>query len=507
MQSLLQATGICKSFDGVPALSQAQLVLQAGEVHGLIGQNGAGKSTLIKIISGAVQADTGQMAWCGQPVAFANPIAAQAAGIATIHQEISLVPLRSVAENIHLGNEPCRFGFWLDRAAMNRQASALLARFGLPIDVTQALGSFNIATQQLVAVARAVGSQAKLVIMDEPTSSLDEREVATLFGAIGQLKADGVGVVLISHRLDELYAVCDRVTVMRDGQTVLQDTMARVSKLQLVATMLGRQPHEVAQAGQTAFSQRETGGVRAPLLQVSQLGTSQRLRDVTVDIASGEIVGLGGLLGSGRTETARALFGADPLRNGHMVLPGATRATDANSTYTPREAMAAGIGFCPEDRKAEGIFPDLSVRENLTMALLPRLARLGLVNSADQSQIVDDFIARLQIKTAGPDQPIRELSGGNQQKVLLARWLCTRPRLLILDEPTRGIDVGAKAEIQRLINSLATQGLGVLMISSEIEELLEGCDRVCVLCDGASVAQLQGDTLTQAHLLEAMAHG
>ena len=498
---LLAATRICKGFDGVPALRDAQLRVRAGEVHGLIGQNGAGKSTLIKILSGALQADSGEILLGGAPVRFADPIAAQTAGIATIHQEISLVALRSVAENILLGREPRRLGFWLDRAAMNREAAGLLARFGLEIDVTRALGAYNIATQQLVAIARAVGSRARLVIMDEPTSSLDDREVETLFGVIRKLEADGVGVVLISHRLDELYAVCERVTVMRDGRTVLEDDLSAVARLPLVATMLGRSADEVAQVGQTAFTRREPAPEREPLLQAQHLATGTRLRDVSIEVARGEIVGLGGLLGAGRTETARALFGADPLTGGWMRMDGAAGWT------TPRQAIAAGVGFCPEDRKVDGIVPELSVRENLTLALLPRLARLGIVDAAEQARRVDDFIARLGIKTTGPAQPIRELSGGNQQKVLLARWLCMQPRLLILDEPTRGIDVGAKAEIQRLVDGLAREGLGVLMISSEVEELVEGCDRVGVLRDGASVAQFAGPTLTQAGLMGAMAHG
>jgi monosaccharide-transporting ATPase len=501
MDGLLVATGICKAFDGVPALRDAQLRVRAGEVHGLIGQNGAGKSTLIKILSGALSADSGQILLAGASSHFSDPIAAQAAGIATIHQEISLVGLRSVAENIMLGREPRRFGFWLDRQAMNRQAQALLGGFGLKIDVTRPLGAYNIATQQLVAIARAVESQARLVIMDEPTSSLDDREVETLFGVIRKLKADGVAVVLISHRLDELYAMCDRVTVMRDGSTVMQEQLSQVTKLQLVAIMLGRSTEEVAQAGQTAFTRRDTQAAPTPLLRAHNLATGTRLRNVSLHVSQGEIVGLGGLLGAGRTETARALFGADSLISGTLEMDG------VRNWCTPREAIAAGIGFCPEDRKLEGIVADLSVRENLTLALLPRLARLGVVNAAEQSRIVDQFIAALGIKTTGAEQPIRELSGGNQQKVLLARWLCMQPRLLILDEPTRGIDVGAKAEIQRLIDTLAREGLGVLMISSEMEELVEGCNRVGVLHDGVSVAQLEGPELTQSHLMSAMAQG
>jgi galactofuranose transport system ATP-binding protein len=501
MNELLTATGICKAFDGVPALRDARLCVRVGEVHGLIGQNGAGKSTLIKILSGAQFCDSGQINLQGATVRFADPIAAQAAGISTIHQEISLVSLRSVAENIMLGREPKRYGFWLDRDAMNSTAKRLMERFGLDINVTRALGSYNIATQQLVAIARAVESKARLVIMDEPTSSLDDREVETLFNVIQQLKADGVSVVLISHRLDELYAMCDRVTVMRDGCTVMEEDIAKVDKMRLVATMLGRSMEEVAQVGQTAFTKRHTSRSAEPLLRAQSLATGTRLRNVSLQVDRGQVVGLGGLLGAGRTETARALFGVDKLTNGELEMNG------VYNWRTPREAIAAGIGFCPEDRKVEGIVADLSVRENLTLALLPRLARLGIVDSAEQSRVVNKFIAALGVRTTGPEQPIRELSGGNQQKVLLARWLCMQPRLLILDEPTRGIDVGAKAEIQRLIDSLARDGLGVLMISSEMEELLEGCDRVGVLRDGVSVAQLEGSHLSQSHLLSAMAHG
>jgi galactofuranose transport system ATP-binding protein len=501
MNELLAATGICKAFDGVSVLCDARLKIRVGEVHGLIGQNGAGKSTLIKILSGAHSCDSGEVALRGVPMHFADPIAAQVAGIATIHQEISLVPLRSVAENIMLGREPQRFGFWLDRKAMNDEASELLGHFGLDVDVTSALGAYNIATQQLVAIARAVGSKARLVIMDEPTSSLDDREVETLFNVIRKLKADGVAVVLISHRLDELYTMCDRVTVMRDGRTVLEDDMAKVTKLQLVATMLGRSVDEVTHAGQTAFTKHGTKEGITPLLNAQNLATGTRLRNVSLQVGLGEVVGLGGLLGAGRSETARALFGADTLSTGQLDIGG------VKNWRTPREAIAAGIGFCPEDRKVEGIVADLSVRENLTLALLPRLARLGVVNAAEQSKIVDGFIKTMGIKTTGPEQPIRELSGGNQQKVLLARWLCMQPKLLILDEPTRGIDVGAKAEIQRLIETQAQNGLGVLMISSDMEELVEGCSRVGVLRDGVSVAVLEGASLTQAHLMGAMANG
>ena len=494
---LLDARDISLAFNGVPALRAANLQVRAGEVHGLIGQNGAGKSTLIKVISGALRADSGELRVAAAAVQFSDPIAAQASGIATIHQEISLVAMRSVAENILMGREPQRFGVWLDRRAMQDEARRLLQRLGLQLDVNRPLGSYDVATQQLVAIARALGSQARLVVMDEPTSSLDATEVQALFAIIRQLQADGVSVLLISHRLDELYAMCSRITVMRDGRTVLADDTARISRLRLVETMLGRS----AEAGRTAFTRQARPAQPEPLLQARQLRSGSRLSDVSLSVGRGEVVGLGGLLGSGRSETARALFAADRLQAGTMSLDGAV------GWRTPREAIAAGIGYCAEDRKLDGIVPDLSVRENLVLALLPRLARWGVVDKKAQDNLVDDFIARLGIKLASAEQPIRELSGGNQQKVLLARWLCMNPKLLILDEPTRGIDIGAKAEVQRLIDGLAASGMGVLMVSSEIEELLEGCDRVQVLSDGRSVATLAGASLNPASLLAAMAGG
>ena len=498
--ALLEMSGIHKSFPGVRALSDARLRVGHSEVHALIGQNGAGKSTMIKILTGAYRRDSGSVSFDGQPVDFSSPQSAQNAGIATIYQEVNLVALRSVAENIMLGREPKRFGL-IDWKTLNAQASAALERFGVRVDVTQALGGTSIAVQQMTAVARAVNLNAKLVVMDEPTSSLDEGEVATLFGVIRQLKADGVSVIFVSHKLDELYAVCDRVTIMRDGQTVFESPMQDITKLELVARMLGKDLNEVQRVGLTAFGSRDTiDRQQVPLVEAAHLRQGQRLRQVSISVHSGETVGLAGLLGAGRTETARAIFGADSLEAGQLKLEG----RDVR-WRSPREAIAAGFGFCSEDRKVEGIVPDLSVRENLTLALLPRLAKNGIVDRAKQLEIVERYIKTLGIKTSGPDQPVRELSGGNQQKVLLARWLCMNPKLLILDEPTRGIDVGAKGEIQALIGKLAKDGLGVLMISSELEELSEGCDRVIVLRDGQSVVTLEAETLSQEAMMVAMA--
>jgi galactofuranose transport system ATP-binding protein len=496
---LLSMRAINKTFGGIPALSAAMLEVGTGEVHALIGQNGAGKSTMIKVLTGYVSRDSGDISFNGAPFEASSPQDAQFKGISTIYQEINLVPYRSITENICLGRESRRFGL-LDWSAMHAEARALLSRFQINVDVRRPLMHFSTATQQMVAIARAIGFKARLVIMDEPTSSLDEREVKVLFDVIRQLKSTGVSVVFVSHKLDELYAVCDRVTIMRDGRTVRVADMKDVSKVELVAAMLGRDVAQVAKSA-TAFGGRSSH-VGEVALEASHLSAGHRVSDVSFSVRRGEIVGFAGLLGSGRTETARLVFGADRLRSGHFEMDGAT--------FTPREpadAIARGVGFASEDRKLEGIIPDMSVAENLTLALLPALTRAGVIDSAKQRAVVEKFIRSLGVKCASPDQPIRELSGGNQQKVLLARWLAMSPKLLILDEPTRGIDVGAKAEIQRIIKQLAEDGLGVLMISSELEEVIEGSDRIFVLREGHNVAELSHDQISEAAVMSAMAHG
>ena len=499
MPALLDMKGIDKRFSGIPALTAASLSVAAGEVHALVGQNGAGKSTLIKILTGYYRKDAGQTMFDGAPFEVGSPQAAQAAGISTIYQEINLVPYRSVAENVCLGRERRRWGL-LDWTAMHSEAESLLSRFDIKLDVRQPLMRFNTATQQMVAIARAIGFKAKLVIMDEPTSSLDDREVAILFDVIRQLKAEGISVVFVSHKLDELYAVCDRVTVMRDGRTVKTAAMSQISKLELVASMLGRDVVQVARHA-TAFGEHRSA-FGATVLDAKALSAGRMVRDVSFTVRRGEIVGFAGLLGAGRTETARLVFGADRRDSGSLLLDG-----EVFSPSEPSDAIKASIGFCSEDRKLEGIVPDMSVAENLTLVVMPALAKAGIVDEEKSREIVTRFIARLGVKCTGPDQKIRELSGGNQQKVLLARWLATNPKLLILDEPTRGIDVGAKGEIQLLIRQLAEQGLGVLMISSELEEVIEGSDRVFVLREGRSVAEFAQGQASEAAVMQAMAHG
>ena len=492
---------ISKSFGGVPALIEASLEVMPAEIMALVGQNGAGKSTMIKILNGAYVRDSGAIEFNGAPWTAGSPQQAQRAGISTIFQEINLIGYRSVAENVFLGREPRRAFGLLDWKKMNDGTRSLLQRFDVTVDVTRPLGEFSTAIQQMVAIARAVSFEAKLVIMDEPTSSLDEAEVAVLMRTVRQLKADGVAVIFVTHKLDELYQICDRVTIMRDGKTVAVQSMASISKLQLVASMLGRDLADVKASGVTAFD-KVAHAIGGELLSVRNVAVGYRVHDVSFDVRKGEIIGLAGLLGSGRTETARAVFAADLKSKGEIKFNGA-----AASFRSPRDAIAAGMGYCSEDRKTQGIIPGMSVAENLTLALMPALTRSGMLDVVRQREIVERFIKEVGIKCSSPDQKIRELSGGNQQKVLLARWLCMNPKFLILDEPTRGIDVGAKAEIQSLIRKLALEGLGVLMISSELEEIVEGADRVFVLREGHSVSELGKPQITESAVMHAMAHG
>ena len=492
---LLSMKGIDKSFSGVQVLASASLEMENGEVMALVGQNGAGKSTLIKILTGAYSRDAGAISFDGKPVEFRSTADSQAAGIATIYQEINLAPHRSIAENIFLAREPTKFGL-VDRRRMRAEARAVLKRFNLDIDVDRPLEDFGAATRQMVAIARGVTQNAKLVIMDEPTSSLDEREVTVLFETIRTLKAGGVATIFISHRLDELYEICDRVTIMRDGRTVAVSAMKDISKYELVRTMLGKELTAF-----TASARNRKGSETETFVEATGLASALRVRDVSLKIGKGEIAGLAGLLGSGRTETARLIYAADRMDKGSIKVAGVER-----HYSEPSDAIRDGMGFVSEDRKVEGIVPEMSVRENLTLAILPKLQKSGIVDHAAQQKIVDRYIKALGVKCASTEQPIRELSGGNQQKVLLARWLCMDPRLLIVDEPTRGIDVGAKAEILKLLRSLADEGLSVLMISSELEELIAAADHVTVLSDGYSVAYLAADELSEERLMTAMAH-
>ncbi len=498
---LLRMEGIVKRFAGVTALRGVEFDLRAGEIHALVGENGAGKSTLIKVMTGAYRRDGGRM-WLGATeVDFRSPAEAQAAGVTAVHQEIHLLNYRTVAENIFLGREPRNLGF-IDWRRMNAGAAEVLAELGIDVDPRATLGSLNTARQQMVAIARGISLGARVLVLDEPTSSLAEREVAILYDLVGRLATRGTGIVYISHRFEELYAICQRVTVLRDGSLVGVRDMSGLDRIELVSMMLGRPTEELRAHERSRPTRSERGADAEALVRATSLARRPKLRGVSLVVRKGEVVGLAGLLGSGRTETARALFGVDPLEGGEVYA--GTRKLDAKE---PTDAIAAGFAFLSEDRKAEGIIPDLSVRENLTLAALPMLTRFGIVDRAKQAEIVDRFMKRLAIKASSAEQKIRDLSGGNQQKVLLARWLCTKPGLFIVDEPTRGIDIGAKGEIQKLVNELAAEGLGVLMISSELDELVEGSTRVIVMRDGQNVAELHGSEVTPAAIVRAMAGG
>jgi ribose transport system ATP-binding protein len=496
---MLTVTGLCKIFPGVRALSDVDFTARAGEVHALVGENGAGKSTLIKVLTGVHQPDAGEVTFDGTPVRFATPLQAQQAGISTIYQEVNLVPLMSVARNLFLGREPRgRLGL-IDFRRMHREADETLRALGIRVDVRRPLRELGVGAQQMVALVRAVAIDARVVVMDEPTSSLERREVSTLFGVIRTLRERGIAVIYVSHRLDELYEICDAVTVLRDGRVVHTGRLADLDRLRLVALMLGREIGEVRKEGLTKFTGSHDAADE-PVLEARKLTVRHKVNEVSLALRPGEVVGLGGLLGSGRSETAKAIAGALPVDGGRVVVAGVP--VRGGSTAA---AIRAGISLLPEDRKAEGIVPGLSVRENIALAALPALSRFGLVDDARIDRIVDTFMTRLRIKAAGPHQKVGELSGGNQQKVLLARWLALHPKVLLLDEPTRGIDVGAKAEVQALVDELADDGLAVLLISSDPEELIEGSDRVVVLKDGAVVRELTGDAVTEDELMRAIA--
>ncbi|MFG1705709.1 sugar ABC transporter ATP-binding protein [Nonomuraea sp. M3C6] len=500
LEPVLEARGISKRFPGVLALDGVSLALRPGEVHALVGENGAGKSTLIKVFTGVYQPDGGELRYQDGPAAFGTPLDAQRAGISTIYQEVNLVPMMSVARNLLLGREPRgRFGV-IDAAAMYGEAERVLAGYGVGTDVRRPLRTLGVGAQQMVALARAVSVDARVVIMDEPTSSLEPREVETLFGVIRRLRDTGIAVMYVSHRLDELYQVCDQVTVLRDGRVAHSGPLSDLERLKLISLMLGRDLNDVRAEGLTRFSRDHAHVNGQPVIEARGLTRRHVLDGVDVSVRPGEVVGLGGLLGAGRTETAKAIVGALPLDGGQVLVAGLPLRGGSTTA-----AIRAGVSLLPEDRKAEGIIPTLSVRENIVLAALPSLGRAGVVSDAKIDRVVEIFMRRLRIKAASPHQLVSELSGGNQQKVLLARWLAVRPKVLLLDEPTRGIDVGAKAEVQALIDELAEEGLGVLLISSDLEELVEGADRILVLREGAVVGELAGDEVTEERIMATIA--
>ena len=492
---LLCARGITKSFPGVKALAGVDFTVRRGEVHALMGENGAGKSTLIKVLTGVYRRDGGEMLLDGAAIDPRSPQEAEALGISTVYQEVNLVPYLSVAENICLGRQKTKYGF-INWRQIRARAEKALARLGIHIDVNEPVASHSIAIQQLVAIARALDVQAKLLILDEPTSSLDESEVERLFGILRQLKSQRLGIVFVTHFLDQVFAVSDRITVLRNGQFVGEYEAAKLPRIELISKMMGRELAEADFAGEA----RVAGERKQPLLSLRQFGRRGSLKPLDLDLAPGEILGLAGLLGSGRTETARLIFAIDHADTGELLLDGRRM-----SIGSPRGAIAHRFGFCPEDRKVEAILPNLSVRENIVLALQASRGWTRYVLRAKQIELANQFIKALNIRTPSAEQPIRLLSGGNQQKVILARWLASNPRLLLLDEPTRGIDVGAKLEIEKLMQKLTSEGMAILFISSDLEETVRNSHRVVVLRDRQKVAELHGEQITESKIMHAIA--
>ncbi|WP_201305433.1 sugar ABC transporter ATP-binding protein [Paenibacillus puerhi] len=498
-QPILQMTGIHKQFPGVKALSGVNFQMFPGEVHALMGENGAGKSTLIKVLTGVYSIDDGQVVMDRQSIKINSPEDAQSAGISTVYQEVNLCPNLSVAENIYIGREPRRFGRILWKQ-MNQDAQLLLKkRMNLEIDVTLPLNAYSVAVQQLIAIARAVSVSAKVLILDEPTSSLDRGEVMQLFAVMTRLKNEGMAILFVTHFLDQVYEISDRITILRNGEFVGEYMAKELPRIDLVSKMIGKELHLLEELPKVA-GDRQTH--KDLLLEAVSLGKKGSIEPVDLQIGKGEIVGLAGLLGSGRTELARLFFAADRADSGEIKVGGVKA-----QIHSPRQAIDQGIAFCSENRKTEGIIDDLTVRENIILALQASQGWFKTISRKRQDEIADEYIKALNINPPNPEHLIKNLSGGNQQKVLLARWLLTEPKLLILDEPTRGIDIGAKAEIQKLVLSLSQKGMSVLFISSELEEVLRVCDRIAVLRDRKKVKEMSGDEMSQKNVMQAIAGG
>ena len=479
--------GIYKSFPGVKALEEVDFALRRGEIHALVGENGAGKSTLIRVLTGVERPDAGTITLQGQAISIRSPQHAQELGISTVYQEVNLCTNLTVAENILIGREPLRFG-GIDRKAMNNRARQILRQLEVDVDVTRPLGSYSTAIQQIAAIARALDvSAVKVLILDEPTSSLDTHETERLFAIMRKLRESGVGIIFVTHFLDQLYRVADRITVLRNGKLVGTYETASLSRLELITKMIGRSlaDYDNLSKSKQASAQRIRGD---NLLEARGLGCAGSIAPFDLSLRAGEVVGLAGLLGSGRTEIAQLLFGIEDPDCGTLSMDGRPV-----KTHSPLASIARGVALCPEDRKAQAIVGDLTVRENIVLAMQASLGWFRYLSLSKQYELANKYINLLNITTPSADQPVKNLSGGNQQKVILARWLAINPRLLILDEPTRGIDVGAKAEIQKLVLSLADEGKACIFISSELEEVMRTSHRIAVLRDRKKVAEFAGD--------------
>lgn len=497
---LLQINGLSKSFPGVQALRDVDLTLRHGEIHALMGQNGAGKSTLIKVLTGLYKKDTGEMLLDGKPFEIGSPEEAPKHGISTVYQEVNLIPNLSVAENIYLGRQPRRFGS-IDWPALNRRAEEAVKKLDLDIDVTQPVSTYSIAIQQLVAIIRALDIKARLLILDEPTSSLDAAETERLFTVLRKLKGQGIGILFVTHFLGQVYQISDTITVLRNGKLVGEKPVKELPRLGLIEMMLGKSISAMEKTASKARKTCETGEHEC-FLTTKGLARKGSMLPFNLEIHKGEVMGLAGLLGSGRSEIARLLFGVDKAQQGRLTINGKDEVLGS-----PRKAIALRFGLCPEDRKSEGIIEDLTVRENIILALQARNGIFNKISPRRQDEIVEKHVKMLDIKASSLDQKVADLSGGNQQKVIVARWLASNPEFLILDEPTRGIDVGAKAEIEKLIVELSRSGMAVLFISSELEEIITCSDRVAVLSDRKIVAEISGGDINESKIMTIIAHG
>ena len=487
--SLLEMSGITKHFPGVLALDNAHLSVEAGECHALVGENGAGKSTLMKILSGAYRADSGLIMLDGETKQIDSPITARRLGITMIHQELNLLPELTVAENIFLGHEVVRGPLgWLDKRAMEKRSEQLLESLGQKLSARALIKKISLAQQQMVEIAKALSVKSKILVMDEPSSILTDRELHELFDLIGRLKQQNVAIIYISHRLEEIFKICERVTVMRDGRTIQTEVTGKLNQDQIIRLMVGR---EIEQ-----FFPSQHSHPGEEILRLEAIEKAGKLRNIHLCLRKGEIVGLTGLVGAGRTELARVIFGADQPDSGRILLEG-----KPVSLRSPRQAIDLGIGLLTEDRKMQGLILNMMLRENTTLASLSRLVKRGFIDVSAEKSATKKFIRDLLIKTPSTEQKVRNLSGGTQQKVVLAKWLFTESKILIFDEPTRGIDVGAKAEIYQLMWKLVSQGIAILMISSELPEVLKMCERILVMHDGEITGELKREEADQEKIM------
>jgi len=498
-QDILKLSGITKSFPGVLALSDVDFTLKTGEIHALMGENGAGKSTLIKVFTGVYKRDAGEIVYEGNRIEVHSPLHAQEMGISTVYQEVNLVHNLSVAENLFLGRQPMKSGriAW---KTINKAAVEILDQFDLHIDVRENLGNYPVAIQQMVAIARALELNSKILILDEPTSSLNIEEVEKLFEQMRRLKKEGQAIIFITHFIDQAFQISDRITVLRNGTYIGTYQTEAITKIDLISKLLGREYEKLVQVEAKKLEEEEKAAQEDAYIRTEQLGKRGSIEPFDIKVHKGEVVGCAGLLGSGRTELANLLFGIDSPDRGTVYIEG-----KAVKIANPRKAMKHGIALSPEDRKEQGIVQDMTVRENIILALQVRKGWFRNLSSKEQKEIADRYIKMLDIKTPSTEQVMKNLSGGNQQKVIIARWLASNPQFLILDEPTRGIDVGAKTEMQKLVVDLSKQNLAVLFISSEIEEISRCSNKVLVLHDREVVQTLYSEDINEQSIMHAIA--